>query len=126
MTQYKYHYDKPFGLKEPDEIKFMQVYLDYLHDMRFDSISHWSEEDLEFYELRNFKITNDNSRQAMYKMLVDSFKSRLKKGNKYRNILDGGYDEFNHWLTIAETRAHSMRKEYWLSCKRYNSESDDP
>ena len=104
----------------------MQIYLDYLRELRFDTISFWTEEDLEFYNHRNFKITNESSRIDKYTSLVDGFKTKLSKGHKYRDLLKGGFSEFNHWLTVAETRAHSIRKDYWMGCKRFKSETDDP
>ena len=63
MTEFKYHYDKPFGFTDPLDVDFFQAYLDYLRSLKFDGFTHWSAEDLSFYNDRNFKIKSETSRQ---------------------------------------------------------------
>jgi len=66
------------------------------------------------------------ARQAKYEVLASTFSKLRGKLSKYRGLLDGGYLEFLHWLSVAETRAHAVRKEYWYQCKQYTSSMDDP
>lgn len=113
MTEYKYHYDRPFGFTDPTDVAFFQAYLDYLRSLKFDGLAHWSAEDLEFYNTRNYKITNETSRHEKYELLVSTFAKLRGKLGKYRSLLDEGYPDFLHWLSVAETRAHALRKEYW-------------
>ena len=100
MIEFKYHFDAPFGFKKPEDIYFMQYYLMYLKTYKYDDLPHWNEEDLEFYNRRSFAITKDSSREEIYKKLKNLFDNTRDISDDMRNLLEDGFDDFNHWYSV--------------------------
>ena len=54
----------------------------------------------------------DTSRQEVYDRLTWVIGNRTSKlPEKVRGLLDGGFDEFNHWFSVVASRGHSLQKE---------------
>ena len=100
MIEFKNHFDAPFGFTSPEDKNFMQHYLMYLHNYKYDDLPHWTEEDLEFYNRRSFAITKDSSREDIYNKLKDLFNNAEDISPEMRSLLDGGFEEFNHWYSV--------------------------
>jgi hypothetical protein len=102
MIEARNHFnDGPFGFSKPDEKHFFQMYLMYLNNYKYDDLPHWNEDDLEFYNRRSFQISKDSSREDIYKKLKELFDSAPALSPKLRNLLDGGFKEFNHWYSVV-------------------------
>ena len=89
----------------------MQMYLMYLNNYKYDDLPHWNEEDLEFYNRRSFAITKDSSREDIFNKLKEIFDNSPDLSYKLRNLLNGGFNEFNHWYSVIQSRAHSLKTE---------------
>lgn len=53
----------------------------------------------------------DKSRQEVYDRLTWAIGNRTTLPEKVRGLLDGGFDEFNHWFSVVASRGHSLHKE---------------
>jgi len=112
MSELKHNFhDGPFGFKDPESKYFMQMYLMYLNNYKYDDLPHWNEEELEFYNRRSFAITKDSSREDIYNKLKEVIDKTPAISPKLRTLLDGGFAEFNHWYSVIQSRAHSLKSE---------------
>ena len=61
MIAVKLDYNKNlFGFSDPEDQHFFRMYLSYLSQLKFDDISHWSEEELEFNNERSFSLMRES------------------------------------------------------------------
>jgi hypothetical protein len=100
-----------FGFTDPESQHFFRMYLAYLSQFKYDDLPHWTEEELAFYNKRSFTITKDSSREDVYARLLSAFQKAKVLPEKLRGLLDGGFDEFNHWYSVVQSRAHSIKDE---------------
>jgi hypothetical protein len=101
-----------FGFTDPEDQHFFRMYLSYLTQYKYDDLPHWTEEELAFYNKRSFTITKDSSREDVYAKLVTAFQKAKILPDRLRTLLDGGFAEFNHWYSVVQSRAHSLKNEY--------------
>ncbi len=90
-----------FGFTDSEDQHFFRMYLSYLSQFKYDDLPHWSEEELAFYNKRSFTITKDSSREDIYAKLVTVFQKAKVLPERLRNLLDGGFPEFNHWYSVV-------------------------
>ena len=70
MIAKKFDYEhSPFGTNDQESRNFMQTYISYLAQIKFDDLPHWSEEEIIFYNRRSFAVTKDSSREEIYRKL---------------------------------------------------------
>lgn len=59
MIERKFNSEKPFGINDSTLGK---TYMEYLSQIKFDDLSHWTEDQLAFYNRRSFQVNKDTSR----------------------------------------------------------------
>jgi hypothetical protein len=100
-----------FGFTDPEDQHFFRMYISYLSQIKYDDLPHWSEEELNYYNKRSFSITKDSSREDVYDRLSKAFRNAKVLPTNLRGLLDGGFEEFNHWYSVIQSRAHSFKDE---------------
>jgi hypothetical protein len=87
------------------------MYLAYLSQFKYDDLPHWSDEEVAFYNRRSFAITKDSAREDIFEKVVKAFEKSSTLPKKIKNLFDGGFPEFNHWYSVIQSRAHSLKNE---------------
>jgi hypothetical protein len=77
------------------------MYLSYLSQFKYDDLPHWLEEEMAFYNKRSFAVTKDTSREDVYNKLLQTWQKQKVLPEKLRGLLDGGFNEFNHWYSVV-------------------------
>ena len=110
MINQRYKFQAPFGFSNGKEREFMRTYLEYLGSLRFDDLSHWRQEEVEYYNRKGFPIVKDSKREDIYDTVVRGFRANAVLQRKYKDLFDGGFGEFNHWYSVVQSRAHNLNK----------------
>lgn len=73
----------------------------YLSALKFDTLSHWSKDELAFYEQRNFPFTNDLSLKHVHKDIVSLIDQNTHLKFAMVGIGYQSFEVFRHWFTVV-------------------------
>lgn len=79
-------------------------YIEYLGSIKHDDMSHWSEQEIEFYNRRGFPIERDNMRQEIWEAIKSNVDESYHK--EVKELFKSEFKVFNHWYSVVQSRSH--------------------
>ena len=64
-------------------------------------MSHWSDEEFDYYNRVSFPMKAEENRKIIYKHLTEEFNKNEKFSWKYAGLFNSGYEDFLHWFDVA-------------------------